>query len=71
LWGKDFRSTGSRTLQFKEFILFDLRDGQPYTLSQEGRHPGGALDSPQGRNDGGSFAYYDELFIRCRNVHIQ
>src|SRR4029453_13357590 len=27
-WGKDFRSTASGTLQFKEFILFDLQEGQ-------------------------------------------
>ena len=27
-WGKDFRSTASGTLQFKEFVLYALRDGQ-------------------------------------------
>ena len=108
-WGKDFRSTASGTLQFKEFILYDLRDGQLYTLSQEGGHPGGAFADPsliipkQGdvvllggaeglvvggtgkyavatgpystrlkvETMGGFFAYYDELFIRFRDVDIQ
>ena len=45
-WGKDFRSTASGTLQFKEFILYDLKDGQIYTLSQDGGHPGGAFADP-------------------------
>jgi len=45
-WGKDFRSTGSGTLQFKEFILYDLRGGQLYTLSLPGGHPGGAFADP-------------------------
>lgn len=108
-WGKDFRSTASGTLQFKEFILYDLRDGQLYTLSQDGGHPGGAFADPaliipkQGdvvllggaeglvvggtgrytaasgpystrlkvETIGGFFAYYDELFIRFRDVDIQ
>jgi hypothetical protein len=86
-----------------------LRDGQLYTLSQEGGHPGGAFADPSliipkhgdvvllggaeglviggtGRYSGatgpystrlkvetigGFFAYYDELFIRFRNVDIQ
>ena len=107
-WGKDFRSTGSGTLQFKEFILYDLKDGQLYTLSQEGGHPGGAFADPsliipkhgdvvllggaeglvlggtgkyagatgpystrlKVETIGGFFAYYDELFIRFRNVDI-
>lgn len=38
-WGKDFRSAAG-TLQFKEFVLYDLKDGQLYTLSQDGGHPG-------------------------------
>ena len=42
-WGKDFRSTASGTLQFKEFILYELHEGQLYTLSQDGGHPGGAF----------------------------
>jgi hypothetical protein len=45
-WGKDFRATASGTLQFKEFILYDLRGGQLYTLSQDGGHPGGAFADP-------------------------
>jgi hypothetical protein len=45
-WGKDFRSTASGTLQFKEFILYELRQGQLYTLSQDGGHPGGAFADP-------------------------
>ena len=45
-WGKDFHSTASGTLQFKEFILYELRDGQLYTLSQDGGHPGGAFADP-------------------------
>ena len=45
-WGKDFRSTVSGTLQFKEFVLYQLRDGQLYTLSQDGGHPGGAFADP-------------------------
>jgi hypothetical protein len=45
-WGKDFRSTDSGTLQFKEFVLYQLRDGQLYTLSQDGGHPGGAFADP-------------------------
>jgi len=45
-WGKDFRSTGSGTLQFKEFILYDLNAGQLFTLSQDGGHPGGAFADP-------------------------
>ena len=45
-WGKDFRSTPSGTLQFKEFILYELRDGQLFTLSQDGGHPGGAFADP-------------------------
>ena len=45
-WGKDFRSTDSGTLQFKEFVLYELREGQLYTLSQDGGHPGGAFADP-------------------------
>ena len=45
-WGKDFRSTASGTLQFKEFVLYALRDGHLYTLSQDGGHPGGAFADP-------------------------
>jgi hypothetical protein len=45
-WGKDFKSTASGTLQFKEFVLYDLDDGQLYTLSQDGGHPGGAFADP-------------------------
>jgi hypothetical protein len=45
-WGKDFRSTDSGTLQFKEFVLYELKDGQLYTLSQNGGHPGGAFADP-------------------------
>lgn len=45
-WGRDFRSTTSGTLQFKEFILYDLREGQLFTLSQVGGHPGGAFADP-------------------------
>ena len=45
-WGKDFRSTASGTLQFKECVLYELRDGQLYTLSQDGGHPGGAFADP-------------------------
>ena len=45
-WGKDFVSTGSGTLQFKEFVLYDLDGGQLYTLSQDGGHPGGAFADP-------------------------
>ena len=108
-WGKDFRSTASGTLQFKEFILYELRNGQLYTLSQDGGHPGGAFADPSlvipKRGDvvllgaaeglvvggtgkysnasgpystrlkvetiGGFFAYYDELFIRFREIDIQ
>jgi hypothetical protein len=44
-WGKEFRATTSGTLQFKEFILYELRKGQIYTLSQD-RHPGGAFADP-------------------------
>ena len=107
--GKDFRSTPSGTLQFKEFVLYELKDGQLYTLSQDGGHPGGAFADPslvipkhgdvvllggaEGvvvggtgnyRNArgpystrlkletiGGSFAYYDELFFRFREVEIE
>jgi len=45
-WGKDFRSTASGTLQFKEFVLYEFREGQLYTLSQDGGHPGGAFADP-------------------------
>src|SRR5262245_35752309 len=45
-WGKDFRSTASGTLQFKEFILYELQEGQLFTLSQDGGHPGGAFADP-------------------------
>lgn len=45
-WGKDFRTTGSGTVQFKEFILYELKDGQLYTMSQDGGHPGGAFADP-------------------------
>jgi hypothetical protein len=45
-WGKDFRATASGTLQFKEFILYELSGGQLYTLSQDGGHPGGAFADP-------------------------
>ena len=45
-WGKDFRTNGSGTLQFKEFILYELKDGQLYTMSQDGGHPGGAFADP-------------------------
>lgn len=45
-WGKDFRSTAPGTLQFKEFVLYDLTGGQLYTLSQDGGHPGGAFADP-------------------------
>ena len=45
-WGKDFRSTAAGTLQFKEFVLYDLKDGQLYTLGQDGGHPGGAFADP-------------------------
>jgi hypothetical protein len=45
-WGKDFRATVSGTLQFKEFVLYDLEGGQLYTLSQPGGHPGGAFADP-------------------------
>jgi hypothetical protein len=45
-WGKDFRATATGTLQFKEFILYELREGQLYTLSQDGGHPGGAFADP-------------------------
>ena len=45
-WGKDFRSTATGTLQFKEFILYDLREGQLFTLSQDRGHPGGAFADP-------------------------
>jgi hypothetical protein len=37
---------GAVTLQFKEFILYDLKGGQLYTLSQPGGHPGGAFADP-------------------------
>ena len=108
-WGKDFRSTGSGTVQFKEFILYELKDGQLYTLSQNGGHPGGAFADPtliipkhgdvvllggaeglvvggtgkysaasgpystrlKVETIGGFFAYYDELFIRFREIDIQ
>ena len=45
-WGKDFVSTASGTLQFKEFLLYELKDGQLYTLSLDGGHPGGAFADP-------------------------
>jgi hypothetical protein len=45
-WGKEFRSTGSGTLRFKEFVLYELEGGQLYTLSQDGGHPGGAFADP-------------------------
>jgi hypothetical protein len=45
-WGKDFKSTPSGTLQFKEFILYAFQHGQLYTLSQDGGHPGGAFADP-------------------------
>lgn len=108
-WGKDFRSTGSGTVQFEEFILYELKDGQLYTLSQDGGHPGGAFADPtliipkhgdvvllggaeglvvggtgkysaasgpystrlKVETIGGFFAYYDELFIRFREIDIQ
>ena len=44
-WGKDFRSSAG-TLQFKEFILYELSGGQLFTLSQDGGHPGGAFADP-------------------------
>ena len=107
-WGKDFRSAGSGTLQFKEFVLYELEGGQLYTLSQDGGHPGGAFADPSlvipkhgdvvllggaegvvvggtGKYStargpystrlkletiGGSFAYYDELYFRFREVDI-
>jgi hypothetical protein len=107
-WGKDFKESGS-TLQFKEFILYDLKGGQLYTLSQDGGHPGGAFTDPslippkegevvlaggaegivvggtgKYKNAGGGystrlkveaegpyFIYYDELYIRFREVNIK
>ena len=45
-WGKDFRSNAARTLQFKEFVLYELEGGHLYTLSQDGGHPGGAFADP-------------------------
>lgn len=45
-WGKDFRSTAAGTLQFKEFVFYELEGGHLYTLSQEGGHPGGSFADP-------------------------
>jgi hypothetical protein len=45
-WGKDFRSAAPATLQFKEFVLYELEGGHLYTLSQQGGHPGGAFADP-------------------------
>jgi hypothetical protein len=41
-WGKEFAGAGS-TIQFKEFILYELIGGQLYTISQDGGHPAGAF----------------------------
>ena len=46
-WGKEFGgSADGVSLVFKEFILYDLHQGQLYTLSQDGGHPGGAFADP-------------------------
>jgi hypothetical protein len=44
-WGKEFLGAGT-TIQFKEFILYELPDGKLYTLSQNGGHPAGAFADP-------------------------
>lgn len=107
-WGKEFAFSGN-SVQFKEFILYEFPEGQLYTISQEGGHPGGAFADPTlippkegavvlvGGAEGvvvggtgkyvkaggmystrlkveadgeGVFVYYDELYIRFREVLI-
>ena len=41
-WGKDF-NFGSTTIQFKEFIIYELKGGQFYTVSQDGSQPTAAF----------------------------
>lgn len=41
-WGKDF-DFGSTTIQFKEFIIYELSGGQFYTVSQDGSQPTAAF----------------------------
>lgn len=52
-WGKDFQFGGDGTVQFKEFILYDLKDGQIFTISGDpddqgdnAGHPGGNFVDP-------------------------
>ena len=37
-WGKDF-NFGTTAIQFKEFIIYELKGGQFYTVSQDGSQP--------------------------------
>ena len=41
-WGKEF-NFGSTSLQFKEFIIYELSGGQFYTVSQDGSQPTAAF----------------------------
>lgn len=41
-WGRDF-NFGSLSLQFKEFIIYELDGGQFYTVSQDGSQPTAAF----------------------------
>jgi hypothetical protein len=46
-WGQDFGgSADGVSLVFREFILYDLKGGQLYTISEDGGHPGGAFADP-------------------------
>lgn len=46
-WGQDFAaSADGRSLNFREFVLYDLDGGQLFTLSRPGGHPGGAFADP-------------------------
>jgi hypothetical protein len=44
-WGKEFAGAGD-TIQFKEFILYEFKGGQLYTVSEDGGHPAGAFTDP-------------------------
>ena len=45
-WGQDFGGIGN-SLNFREFIYYDLNGGELYTISEEPGHPGGAFADPE------------------------
>lgn len=111
-WGQDFGGDEAETsINFREFIYYDLNGGELYTISEAPGHPGGAfadqaivppkvgdqvlLGGAEGSIVGGTgkyagawgpystrlkveidfasggFIYYDELYIRFREVRVE